>query len=456
MFNTLSEKITESFKKLSGQGIINESNLTQSLRDIRIALLEADVALPVAKDFIEKIKVKALGQNVINSISPGQMIIKIVQDELISILGSENKEINLNCKPPIIIMMIGLQGSGKTTSSAKLAYRLSKKDKKNVLMASLDVYRPAAQEQLGFLGKENHIDTLEVKDGEDPESISKRAFKKAKLENFDILILDSAGRNHVDKKMMDELVKISKILEINENLLVVDSMAGQDAVNTAKSFSEIINISGIVLTRVDGDSRGGAALSMKTITEKPIKFIGVGEKIEDFEEFHPDRIASRILDMGDVVSLVEKATEQINQEDAKKLQGKILKGRFTLSDYLKQLDQISNMGGIKGLMKFLPGMNKFKDNLNQANENSEVLKIQKSIILSMTKKERYYPDLIKSSRKIRISRGSGTKVQDINKLLKQFKKMSQMMKKMGKNKKLESMMNSQNMDDLSPLLNKLK
>ena len=456
MFNTLSEKITESFKKLSGQGIINESNLTQSLRDIRIALLEADVALPVAKDFIEKIKVKALGQNVINSISPGQMIIKIVQDELISILGSENKEINLNCKPPIIIMMIGLQGSGKTTSSAKLAYRLSKKDKKNVLMASLDVYRPAAQEQLGFLGKENHIDTLEVKDGEDPESISKRAFKKAKLENFDILILDSAGRNHVDKKMMDELVKISKILEINENLLVVDSMAGQDAVNTAKSFSEIINISGIVLTRVDGDSRGGAALSMKTITEKPIKFIGVGEKIEDFEEFHPDRIASRILDMGDVVSLVEKATEQINQEDAKKLQGKILKGRFTLGDYLKQLDQISNMGGIKGLMKFLPGMNKFKDNLNQANENSEVLKIQKSIILSMTKKERYYPDLIKSSRKIRISRGSGTKVQDINKLLKQFKKMSQMMKKMGKNKKLESMMNSQNMDDLSPLLNKLK
>ncbi len=454
MFNTLSEKITDAFKKLKGQGRITESVLNDALREIRIALLEADVALSTTKDFIERIKKKALGKTVLDSVSPGQMVIKIVNDELISILGSDNYDINLKSNPPAIILMAGLQGSGKTTSSAKLAKWIKNKHKKTVMMASLDIYRPAAQKQLKTLGDQNQINTLEINENENPIDIALRAKKSAESENFDVLILDSAGRNHIDKKMMDEIETISKKLPIIETLLVLDSMAGQDAVNTAKSFSEKLKISGIILTRVDGDSRGGAALSMKSITNQPIKFLGIGEKVEDFEEFHPDRIASRILGMGDVVSLVEKASAEIDEKEAKKLQGKFLKGRFSLSDYSLQLDQITKMGGLQGLMKYLPGMAGLKEKVNESLEKEKMIEVQKAMISSMTKKEKNYPDIIKASRKIRIAKGSGTSVQEINKLLKQFKKMSQMMKKFGKNKNMDAIMNSGQFNDINSLLKK--
>ena len=454
MFGSLSEKITETFRKIKGQGRISESSLNTALREIRIALLEADVALSTTKDFIENTKNKALGQEVFNSVTPDQMVVKIVNDELIRILGSESYEINLKSKPPAIILMAGLQGSGKTTSSAKLAKKISEKYKKSVLMASLDIYRPAAQKQLETLGVQNKIETLTILPKEKPLEIALRAKKSAETENYDVLILDSAGRNHIDSKMMSEIAEISKKIPLVETLLVVDSMAGQDSVNTAKSFSEKLNITGIILTRVDGDSRGGAALSMKSVTNKPIKFLGVGEKIEDFEEFHPDRIASRILDMGDVVSLVEKASAEIDEEDAKKIQSKFLKGKFSLSDYAKQLDQITKMGGLQGLIKYLPGMGNLKDKLNESSGKEKMIEAQKAIISSMTKKERFFPDIIKASRKLRIAKGSGSSVQEVNKLLKQFKKMSQMMKKMGKNKNMEAMMNSNQFGDINSLLKK--
>ena len=452
MFDSLSDKITQAFKKLTGKGTINESSLNDALREIRIAFLEADVALSATKTFIESIKSKALGKTVLNSVSPGQMVIKIVNDELIKFLGSDNYEINLKSKPPVVILMAGLQGSGKTTTSAKLANRLINKQKKTVLMASLDIYRPAAQEQLQTLGNQNKIETLEIIKNQSPLEIALRAKDKAEKESFDILILDSAGRNHIDKKMMDEIVNVSKKVSISQTLLVVDSMAGQDAANIAKSFSQKLDLSGIILTRVDGDSRGGAALSMKTITDKPILYMGVGEKIEEFEEFHPDRIASRILGMGDVVSLVEKASEEIDEKEAETLQKKLIKGRFTLTDYAKQLDQITKMGGIQSLLKYLPGMEKLKNNVNSSMEKSKLIESQKAMISSMTRKEKNFPDIIKASRKIRIAKGSGTTVQELNKLLKQFKKMSQMMKKFGKNKNMESIMNSPQFKNLNTLM----
>ncbi len=456
MFENLSEKISGVFEKLKGKGVIDEKSLNEALREIRVALLEADVSIEIAKEFIEKIKIKALGKEVIKSVTPGQMIIKIVNDELVELLGSSNIEINLKAKPPIVMMVVGLQGSGKTTSTAKLAKWLENNKSKKVLMASLDIYRPAAQEQLLLLGKNNKISTLEIQENKTPIQISKIALEKAQSEHFDILLLDSAGRNHVDQKMMKEVADISSEIKLTETFLVSDSMTGQDAVNTAKSFSDKLNLTGMILTRIDGDSRGGAALSMRAITKKPIKFLGVGEKIDDFEVFHPDRIASRILGMGDVVTLVEKAAEQFNEDDAKKLQNKILKGRFSLSDYSKQLDQLNNMGGIKGFMKYLPGLSNIKEKVEESLENNEIFKIQKSIINSMTPKEKNYPDIIKASRKIRISKGSGTSVQEINKLLKQFKKMSKMMKKVGNNKKLESLMGSNQLSDMDSLLNKNK
>jgi len=456
MFTGLSEKITGVFKKLKGQGVINESSLKEALREIRVALLEADVSISVAKEFIEKINQKSLGKEVFKSITPGQMIIKIVNDELIDLLGSKNSEINLKAKSPVLMMMVGLQGSGKTTTTAKLAKWLELNKKKKVLMASLDIYRPAAQEQLIKLGEKNNISTLSLQKNKKPLEICKVALEKAESEQYDILLFDSAGRNHIDKKMMDEVALISKKFNLTETILVGDSMTGQDAVNTANSFSEKLDLTGIILTRVDGDSRGGAALSMRTVTKKPIKFLGIGEKIDDFEIFHPDRIASRILGMGDVVTLVEKAAKEIDKDEAEKLQNKILKGRFSLSDYSKQLDQISNMGGIKGFMKYLPGLSNFKDKIEESLENSEIFKTQKAIISSMTKKEKFYPDIIKASRKIRISKGSGTSVQEINKLLKQFKKMSQMMKKMGKNKNMDNLMRSGQLGDIQSLMNKNK
>ena len=456
MFENLTDKITNVFNKLKGKGIIDENSLSEALREIRIALLESDVSIKVAKDFIERVKQKALGKEVIKSVSPSQMVVKIVNDELTSLLGSESYEINLKSKPPAIMLMVGLQGSGKTTTSAKLAKWIEKNKNKKVLMASLDIYRPAAQEQLLTLGADNTIAVLPKQDKKKPLDIAKIAKKHAEDNDFDVLILDSAGRNHIDKMMMLEIQEISKFSSFTEIFFISDSLTGQDAVNTATSFSEKVDLTGIILTRLDGDGRGGAALSMKETINKPIKFIGVGEKIDDFEVFHPDRIANRILGMGDVVSLVEKASEQIDKEDAEKLQKKILKGKFSLADYSKQLDQLTNMGGIQGFLKYLPGMSGLKEKVEQSMENSDIFKKQKAIISSMTKKEKNFPDIVKASRKIRISKGSGTSVQDINKLLKQFKKMSQMMKKMGKNKNLENMMSSGQMGDLQSLLNKNK
>ena len=452
MFSNLTEKINQTFKKIRGEGVINEKNLESALREIRIALLEADVALEVTKSFIENVKEKSLGKQVINSISPGQMVIKIVNDELVNILGSGDNGINLKTNPPAIILLAGLQGSGKTATAAKLAKKITGMHKKKVLLASLDIYRPAAQEQLEILGKKNSLSTVEIVAGQSPLQIAERSLKVADSENFDVLILDSAGRNHVDKKMMNEISELTKKLSIIEKLLVLDSMAGQDAVNVAKNFQSKIDVTGIILTRVDGDSRGGAALSMKSITNKPIKFLGTGEGINDIEEFHADRIAKRILGMGDVVTLVEKAHEQINEKEAQNIQMRILKGKFTLSDYSKQLNQISSMGGISSLLKYLPGFGNLKSKLEESIEGSNIIKKQNAIICSMTKKEKNYPDIIKASRKKRIATGSGSTIQEINKLLKQFKKMSQMMKKVKNNKQFESMLKGANPQDLQSMI----
>ena len=456
MFENLTEKITSAFNKLKGKGLIDEASLSDALREIRIALLESDVSISVAKDFINRVREKSLGKEVIKSISPGQMVIKIVNDELTELLGSESYEVNLKSKPPALVLMVGLQGSGKTTSSAKLANWIEKNKSKKVMMASLDIYRPAAQEQLITLGNQNGIHVLPKQDNKKPLEILKLAKKEAEKNDFDVLILDSAGRNHIDEKMMKEIKEISKFTNFTEILFVSDSLTGQDAVNTAQSFSEKLDLTGIILTRLDGDGRGGAALSMKETIKKPIKFIGIGEKLDDFEVFHPDRIANRILGMGDVVTLVEKASEQVDKDEAEKLQKKILKGRFSLVDYAKQLDQLTKMGGIQGFLKYLPGMTGLKEKVEQSVENNDIFKKQKAIISSMTKKEKSYPDIVKASRKLRISKGSGTSVQDINKLLKQFKKMSQMMKKMGKNKNFENMMSSGQLGDIQSLMNKNK
>ena len=456
MFENLTEKITSAFNKLKGKGLIDEASLSDALREIRIALLESDVSISVAKDFINRVREKSLGKEVIKSISPGQMVIKIVNDELTELLGSESYEVNLKSKPPALVLMVGLQGSGKTTSSAKLANWIEKNKSKKVMMASLDIYRPAAQEQLITLGNQNGIHVLQKQDNKKPLEILKLAKKEAEKNDFDVLILDSAGRNHIDEKMMKEIKEISKFTNFTEVLFVSDSLTGQDAVNTAQSFSEKLDLTGIILTRLDGDGRGGAALSMKETIKRPIKFIGIGEKLDDFEVFHPDRIANRILGMGDVVTLVEKASEQIDKDEAEKLQKKILKGRFSLVDYAKQLDQLTKMGGIQGFLKYLPGMTGLKEKVEQSEENNDIFKKQKAIISSMTKKEKSYPDIVKASRKLRISKGSGTSVQDINKLLKQFKKMSQMMKKMGKNKNFENIMSSGQLGDIQSLMNKNK
>ncbi len=456
MFENLTKKISNIFDKIKGSGVIDDSSLQNVIREIRIALLESDVSLSVAKDFIENVKSKAIGQEVIKSISPDQMIVKIVNDQLTELLGSENDSLKLNAKTPVLFLMVGLQGSGKTTTSAKLARWITKNNNKNIMMASLDIYRPAAQEQLIKLGADNGITTLESQENKSPLQIAQIAFDHAKKSNCDILILDSAGRNHIDTKMMNEVKEISEKFNFSEILLVSDSMTGQDAVNTAKNFSEQVNLTGIILTRIDGDSRGGAALSMRHVTQKPIKFMGTGEKIDDIELFHPDRIANRILGMGDVVTLVEKASEEIDEQEAKQMQQKFLKGKFTLLDYSKQLDQLTNMGGIQSVLKYLPGLSGLKEKMEEKMENNDVFKKQKAIINSMTPRERIHPELVKASRKIRISKGSGTNVQDINKLLKQFKKMSQMMKKMGKNKNIDSMMNSGQFGDIQSLMNKNK
>tara|TARA_E500000075_G_C6996323_1_gene327326 strand:+ start:2852 stop:4351 length:1500 start_codon:yes stop_codon:yes gene_type:complete len=432
MFETLSDRLSTVFSKITGRGLLTESNVDEALREVRRALLEADVALEVVKDFLEKVREKAIGEEVIKSVSPGQTVIKIVNDELTKLLGSENVELNLKVNPPAVVMMVGLQGSGKTTTSAKIAHFIRNKYKNKVMMASLDVNRPAAQEQLEILGIENSIDTLPIIKNQKPTEIAKRAFQEAKLGGFDVLILDTAGRLHVDEGLMNELDSINQIANSQEIMLVADALTGQDAVNVAKSFSQKLPLTGVILTRLDGDSRGGAALSMRHITGQPIKFVGVGEKIENLEEFYPDRISNRILGMGDIVSLVEKAKETIDTENANKIAKKISKGLFDLDDMAQQLKQMSKMGGISGILGMLPGVSKVKKQMAESNMNDKIIIRQIAIISSMTPKEKRNPKLLNASRKRRIARGSGTEVSEINKLIKLYRQTSDMMKKFGK------------------------
>lgn len=439
MFETLSDKLSGAFNSLRRKGFITEADVNTAMREVRVALLEADVALPVAKTFINNVKEKALGEEVVNNVNPAQMVIKIVQDEMTALLGHEAQELNLSATPPVVFMMVGLQGSGKTTSTSKLALWMKNKSKKKVLMASLDTSRPAAQEQLETLGKSIEVDTLEIIAGQDPIKITERALKTAKLEGYDVVMLDTAGRLHVDDELMKEVKAIEKISKPTETLLVADALTGQDAVTIATHFNEKLSLTGIILTRMDGDGRGGAALAMKEVTGCPIKFIGVGERPNEFEPFHPERIATRILGMGDVVSLVEKAVETADEEEALKMAKKMKKGQFDYNDLFKQMDQIKKMGGMGGIMSMLPGMGKLQAKMDEAGVDESIVTKQQAIIQSMTKKEREKPELMNASRKKRIAAGSGTEVQDVNRLIKQHKQMQVMMKKMGKMNKKDLM-----------------
>ena len=432
MFENLTTRLGAVFDKLTRRGALTEGDVDAALREVRVALLEADVALPVVKDFLAGVREKAVGQDVLKSVTPGQMVIKIVHDHLIETLGGASVPINLAANPPVPILMVGLQGSGKTTSTAKLGLWLTQRQKKKVLMASLDVRRPAAQEQLAVLGIQANVATLPIVPGEPPVAIAKRAIQTGQLEAYDVVLLDSAGRLHVDDEMMAEAAAVHAAAKPVETLLVADAMTGQDAVNVAQSFHARLNLTGIVLTRVDGDARGGAALSMCSVTGCPIKLIGSGEKLDALEAFHPDRIAGRILGMGDVVSLVEKAAETIEEEDAKRLAAKIEKGQFDLEDMAKQLRQMRKMGGLEGLLGMLPGVAKVKKQLAQANVDESMLKRHEAIISSMTKGERKRPEIIKASRRQRIATGSGTSVQEVNRLLKQFFETQKMMKRVTK------------------------
>jgi len=432
MFENLTNKFEEIFSSLKKAPSLDEKQVDEGLKGIRLALLEADVSLDVVKEFISRVKPKALGQEIIRSTSPGDMVVKIVYDEIVSFLGDKNSEISLNAIPPVPIMLVGLQGSGKTTTTSKLAKFLEKNNKKKVMMASLDVYRPAAQEQLRLLGEQNNIETLPVIDGQLPVDICRRALSAANLNGSEVVLFDTAGRTQIDFQMMNEIKQIESIINPAETILVADSLTGQVAANVAKEFKNTVNLSGIILTRADGDGRGGAALSMKYVAEVPIKFLGIGEKIENFEVFHPDRIANRILGMGDIVSLVEKASEDLDEENIKKTEEKLKKGQFSMEDYLSQLRQMKKMGGIEGIMSFLPGVSKIKSQMDQAGVDEKIVTQNEAVILSMTKLERENPKIINGSRKKRIANGSGTDIATINKLLKQFKMMSEMMKKMSK------------------------
>ncbi len=432
MFENLTNKFEEIFSSLKKAPSLDENQVDEGLKSIRLALLEADVSLEVVKEFINRVKPKALGQEIVRSTSPGQMVVKIVYDELVSFLGDKTSDIQLNAVPPVPIMLVGLQGSGKTTTTAKLARFLEKNNKKKVMMASLDVYRPAAQEQLRLLGEQNNISTLPVIEGQVPTDICRRAISAANLNGSEVILFDTAGRTQIDFQMMNEIKQIENIINPSETILVADSLTGQVAANVAKEFKNTVNLTGIVLTRSDGDGRGGAALSMKYVADVPIKFLGVGEKIENFEVFYPNRIANRLLGMGDIVSLVEKASEDLDQEKLKKTEEKLKKGQFSLEDYLSQLRQMKKMGGIEGIMSFLPGVSKIKSQMDQEGIDEKIITQNEAVILSMTKKERDNPKIIDGSRKKRIANGSGTDVATINKLLKQFKMMSEMMKKMSK------------------------
>ena len=431
MFENLQDRLGSILNGLTGRGALTEADVAAALREVRRALLEADVALEVVRSFTDKVREKAVGAAVLKSIKPGQMVVKIVHDELVEMLGTEGVSIDLNAPAPVVIMMVGLQGSGKTTTTGKIAKRLTDRDKKKVLMASLDTRRPAAQEQLRQLGVQTGVDTLPIIAGQSPTDIAARAVQAAKLGGHDVVILDTAGRTHIDEPLMLEMADIKKKSNPHEILLVADSLTGQDAVNLARNFDERVGITGLVLTRMDGDGRGGAALSMRAVTGKPIKLIGTGEKMDGLEEFHPKRIADRILGMGDIVSLVEKAAETIDAEQAAAMAKKMQSGKFDLNDLAQQLQQMSKMGGMGGIMGMMPGMGKMKDQLAAAGLDDKMFGRQLAIISSMTKAERANPDLLKHSRKKRIAAGSGTDAAEINKLLKMHRGMADMMKAMG-------------------------
>ncbi|WP_350335612.1 signal recognition particle protein [Coralliovum pocilloporae] len=434
MFESLSDRLSGIFDKLTKRGALSDADVNAALREVRRALIEADVALDVVRSFTDKVRSRAVGQEVVKSVTPGQMVVKIVHDQLVDMLGSDAETIDLNASAPVPIMMVGLQGSGKTTTTAKIARRLTERSRKKVLMASLDTRRPAAMEQLKVLGEQNAIETLPIVVGQTPPQIADRAMNAARLGGYDVVILDTAGRTHVDEPLMVEMAEIKAKAQPHEILLVADSLTGQDAVNVAKSFDDRVGISGIVLTRVDGDGRGGAALSMRAVTGKPIKLIGTGEKADALEDFHPSRIADRILGMGDIVSLVEKAAEAIDAEQAQKAAEKLRKGNFDLQDLADQLQQMEKIGGMSGMLSMMPGIGKMKKQLAAANMDDGIIKRQVAIIQSMTKKERSNPKILNANRKKRVAAGSGTSVQDINKLLKMHRQMSDMMKKLGKGK----------------------
>ncbi|MEL7707490.1 signal recognition particle protein [Citromicrobium bathyomarinum] len=448
MFDALSDRLGNTFDRLRGRGALREQDVRDAMREVRIALLEADVALPVARDFIERVTEKAVGEAVLKSVTPGQQVVKIVNDELVAMLGGSDSEdgyvpLTLDAKPPVVIMMVGLQGSGKTTSTAKLGKLIREKHGKKAMMASLDVNRPAAQEQLAVLGEQAGVDTLPIVEGQQPVEIAKRALESAKLRNVDVVLLDTAGRLHVDEALMAEMKAVASVATPTEVLLVVDSLTGQDAVNVAQSFSDEVPLTGVILTRMDGDARGGAALSMRAVTGKPIKFAGVGEKLDALEAFHPRRVAERILGMGDVVSLVEKAAESIKVEEAEELAKRMAKGQFDLNDLRMQLKQMQNMGGLGMLAGMMPGMKKAKQAMQASGMDDKVLVHMDAIMGSMTPKERANPALLNAKRKKRVAAGSGTQVQDVNKVLKMHQEMSRAMKqikKMGGMKGLAAML----------------
>jgi|TARA_B100001971_G_scaffold37719_1_gene32714 signal recognition particle subunit SRP54 len=440
VFDSLTERLSASLSSISGKAKLNEENIQDTLREVRMALLEADVALSVVKDFIDQVRIRAVGQEVARSLSPGQVFVQIVNDELVKVMGAENDSLNLSTQPPGVILMAGLQGAGKTTSTAKLALWLKNREKKKVMVVSTDVYRPAAIDQLRTLASEAEIDFFESSTDQKPDEIAKQALEAARKQFADVLIVDTAGRLHIDEDMMSEIKALHGRLNPIETLFVVDAMTGQDAANTARSFGEVLPLTGVILTKADGDARGGAALSVRSITNKPVKFMAVGEKIDALEVFYPDRIASRILGMGDVLSLIEEAEQKIDKKKANKLARKIKKGKkFDLEDFRDQIQQMSNMGGITGMLDKLPGMGgmaKAAEEKLSANPFGQM----EAIINSMTPGERRYPDVVNGSRKKRIATGSGTQIQDVNRLLKQHKQMQKMMKKMSRKGGMANMM----------------
>ena len=452
MFDTLSDRLSGILDKITGRGALSDADVEDALREVRRALLEADVALEVVKTFTEKVREKAVGAEIVKSVKPGQMVVKIVHDAMVETLGGgENTSLNLRASPPVAILMVGLQGSGKTTTTAKIAKRLTERDKRRVLMASLDTRRPAAQEQLAILGRQVKVDTLAIVPGQQPIEIAKRAMSEARKGGYDVVMLDTAGRLAIDEELLAEAAAVRDIVKPNETLLVADALTGQDAVNLARSFDEKIGVSGIVLTRIDGDGRGGAALSMRQVTGKPIKLMGTGEKLDGLEDFHPERIAGRILGMGDVVSLVEKAALNIDHAKAQKIAERMKKGAFDLDDLSDQLKQLQKLGGMGGVMNMLPGMGKIKKQVEGMDLDNKLLKRQMAIISSMTPYERRNPKVMDAKRKKRVAAGSGSKVEEINRLLKMHIQMAGMMKQMGQGKGLFGKMMGKGAPDAAEL-----